>query len=98
MSKRVSINILLFARLQCAAFTAIGVVCGAVYAFGGIALDLATDGLNTGSILALLALIGMPLLFAVIGFVFGSIQALTLNLLSPLLSRVGISIPYSYRS
>lgn len=56
-------------------FAVIGLICGVVYAVGGAIFDLAHGGLNAGSALALLALIGMPLLAALSGLVIGHVLA-----------------------
>ncbi len=45
----------------------IGLLPGALYGLGGLFTDLVTTGFNLGTLLALLALIGIPLIFAVIG-------------------------------
>ena len=53
-----------------------GLVCGILYAFGGALIDLLTVGLNAGTLMAFGALVGMPLIFAALGFVFGWVIAL----------------------
>ena len=45
----------------------LGAVFGIVYAFGGLVIDALTTGLNQGTALAFLALIGMPVIGAAIG-------------------------------
>ena len=42
-----------------------GLVLGGIYAFGGVVVDWTTTGFNAGTALAMLALIGMPLLLAI---------------------------------
>lgn len=59
---------------------ALGFVCGVLYAFGGLVYDLQTTGVNPGTALAFGALVGMPLLFAAVGFVLGSLGALATRL------------------
>lgn len=49
----------------------IGLVCGIVYSVGGAIHDLGTTGLNWGSGLAFLAILGMPLMGGVAGLLFG---------------------------
>ncbi len=49
----------------------IGLALGVVYSFGGLVVDLVTTGLNWGTAMAFMALIGMPALFGVIGLVLG---------------------------
>lgn len=48
-----------------------GLVLGTLYSVGGLFIDLTTTGLNAGTALAFLALIGMPLIFGAIGAVTG---------------------------
>jgi hypothetical protein len=38
-----------------------------LYSFGGLIVDLFTIGLNRGTALAFLALLGMPAIFALVG-------------------------------
>ena len=66
----------------------IGFLFGVIYSFGGLAIDTlvslgwispavaSTPGLSYGTILAFGALVGMPLIFAVFGFVIGFVGAL----------------------
>lgn len=54
----------------------VGLACGALYAVGGFFIDLFTIGLNWGTALAFLALIGMPILFAAAGCCVGALVAL----------------------
>jgi ABC-type proline/glycine betaine transport system permease subunit len=74
------INILSLAKLQAILFGLLGVLCGILYSVGGFIYDLFTVGLNYGSALAFLALLGMPLLFLIVGFVLGFIQAILYNI------------------
>ena len=55
--------------------TFIGLIAGILYAFGGATHELLTGTLNSGIALVFLALIGMPIVFAVYGFVAGAIGA-----------------------
>lgn len=50
---------------------ALGLVCGVLYSFGGLIVDLLTVGLNGGTALAFLALLGMPAIFAFVGLLGG---------------------------
>lgn len=54
----------------------VGLVCGILYAFGGLVSDLATTGVNRGTALAFLALLGMPLAFGAAGWAFGWLAGL----------------------
>ena len=57
-------------------FAKIGLVLGVLYSFGGAVYDFFTTGLNGGTALAFLALIGMPFIFALIGLVVGVIESI----------------------
>lgn len=50
---------------------AVGLGLGILYSVGGFFVDLFTTGLNGGTLLAFGALIGMPAIFGVAGFVLG---------------------------
>lgn len=58
-----------------------GLVCGVLYSFGGLVVDLLTIGLNGGTALAFFALIGMPVLFGAAAFVAGGLAGVLLRLL-----------------
>ncbi|RDI91114.1 hypothetical protein Ob7_06623 [Thermosipho africanus Ob7] len=74
------INIFKMAKLQALLFFPLGILSGFIYSIGGLIYDLLKTGsVNMGTFLAFLAIIGMPLLFYVIGFIFGIIEALMFN-------------------
>lgn len=50
----------------------LGLLCGVLYSFGGVVVDLLTIGLNWGTLMAFGALIGMPVIFGASGFLFGA--------------------------
>ena len=56
-----------------------GLACGVLYSVGGFFYDLFTVGLNGGTALAFMALVGMPALFGVAGFLAGLLAALVVN-------------------
>ena len=69
-----------FATFQAFLFGLIGLLAGFIYSVGGFFYDLIFDeGLNTGSTLAFFALIAMPLLFSITGFVLGLLEAILYN-------------------
>lgn len=55
---------------------ALGLILGVLYSFGGLINDMMTTGLNTGTALAFLALIGMPAIFGAVGSCLGLILGL----------------------
>ena len=75
----------------------IGLVAGFLYSFGGAAVDVlvttgliasaSTPGVSWGTALAFLALVGMPVYFAVFGFAAGAIGAFLYGLVA---GRIGL--------
>ncbi len=59
---------------------ALGLACGILYSVGGLLYDLLTTGLNWGTALAFMAIVGMPLLFGTVGFVLGALVAIASGL------------------
>ena len=59
-----------------------GLVAGLIYSIGGLFIDIFTIGLNKGTALAFLAILGMPIYFASIGFITGIVGAWAYNLVS----------------
>ncbi len=84
MAKLRKIGVLCLAKLQATMMAITGLIAGIVYSFGGAIYDLFTTGtVNLGTALAFLALIGMPVIFAITGFVAGAILAPLYNLAAP---------------
>lgn len=79
MAKLKRIGILSLAKFQALIMAIIGLICGIVYSLGGFFYELTSSSLNTGTALAFLALLGMPLLFAAVGYVAGIIEAILYN-------------------
>jgi hypothetical protein len=50
----------------------LGLATGVLYAGGGFVIDLVTTGLNLGTALAFMAIVGMPVIFAGVGFLGGA--------------------------
>jgi len=90
MGKLQRIKIFAFAKFQAFLTGLVGVICGIIYSFGGLIIDTLvsidwissseTPGLSFGTFLAFGALIGMPIIFIVIGFFLGIIEAILNNL------------------
>ena len=84
------IDVLKNAALQAKIAALIGLILGIIYSVGGFFIDLLvtfsviatpeTPGLSYGTLLAFGALIGMPLIAAVIGFTYGLIGGFLYNL------------------
>ncbi len=78
-----TIQITSLARLEAVAMAVLGLIAGLLYAVGGLVYDLFVGGgLNAGTALAFMAIPGMPLLFAAVGFLAGALHALLCNLVS----------------
>lgn len=86
------LNIISFATFQSVLFALIGLVLGIIYSIGGFLVDclvslnlleaenMNTPGLSYGTILALGAIIGMPVIAAIIGFALGILEAVLYNI------------------
>jgi len=78
----------------------LGLAAGILYSFGGFIIDTLvslewitsseTPGLSYGTLLAFGALIGMPIIFAVFGFVAGLIVAILFNILAKWFGGIAI--------
>ncbi len=91
MKKLKHIKVFAFAKFQAVLVTLLGALCGIIYSFGGLLIDalvslellspeaMKTPGLSHGTLLAFGALIGMPLIGAIIGFLVGIIEAILYN-------------------
>jgi hypothetical protein len=89
MKKNNKINIWSLAKFQAILMTLIGLLLGILYSFGGLIVDTLvslewissseTLGLSYGTLLAFGALIGMPVIGCVLGFVLGLIEAVLYN-------------------
>jgi len=90
MAKIKKIDVMSFGKLQAFIMLFAGLLAGIVYSFGGLIIDTLvslgwitsseTSGLSYGTVLAFGAVIGMPLIFAIFGFIFGLIEAFIYNL------------------
>lgn len=84
-------SVVQFAFYTALFFAIVGVLCGILYSFGGLIIDAGvsigwlspesweTPGLSKGTILAFGALIGMPWIFAVMGFVAGIVVGIVIS-------------------
>jgi prepilin signal peptidase PulO-like enzyme (type II secretory pathway) len=91
MAKCHRVKVFAFAKFQAVFSALLGVVVGTLYAFAGLVIDLlvsaellsatlfATHGLSFGTFLAFGALVGMPIIFALLGYIFGLLEALLYN-------------------
>ena len=99
MKKIKRIRIFHFAQFQALLTGLLGLLCGILYSFGGLLIDILvslgwlspeameTPGLSYGTFLAFGALFAMPLIFAVVGFVGGIVEAILFNLFAKWFGR-----------
>ncbi len=66
-----------------------GLVCGVFYSVGGFFYDLFTMGLNWGTAMAFMALVGMPVIFSTVGFIVGALIACVARGARMVLFRMG---------
>jgi len=82
MARLQRLGVLFSAKLQAIQWGCVGVIAGVFYAVGGFLYELVTGTLNSGTLLAFGALIGMPLVFGAFGFLAGVIGAVLYNLVA----------------
>ena len=70
----------------------VGLIAGILYSFGGFFYEVLNNTLNSGTALAFLALIGMPVIFAFFGFILGTIGAILYNITSKLIGGIEMDI------
>jgi hypothetical protein len=91
MARPRTIRVLSFAKFQSVLMAYVGLIAGILYSFGGAIYDIASTGsVNLGTALAFLALIGMPVAFAVVGVTLGLIEAVLYNFFAGLLGGIDI--------
>jgi len=89
MTKLKKIGVLSSSKLFAVLMGVIGLITGIIYSFGGAIYDVITTGsVNLGTALAFFALIGMPIIFALPGFIIGSIGAFLYNLVADWIGEI----------
>lgn len=93
MVKTKKIKVFRYAIFQAIIMAFAGLVAGLIYSVGGFFIDALvsmgwitsteTPGLSYGTVLAFGAIIGMPLYFALFGFIAGIVGAFLYNLFLP---------------
>jgi hypothetical protein len=93
-----------YAKFHAVIFAFIGLFAGIVYSFGGLIYDVfisvgwgsstsaGTPGLSFGTVLAFGALIGMPIIFAAVGYLTGLIEASLYNVFSGWFGGIDLDI------
>jgi hypothetical protein len=102
MPKSKKIDLFSFTKLHTLIGALAGLILGIIYSFGGLIIDTLvtlgwitsqeTPGLSQGTLLAFGALIGMPAIFAIFGFIVGIIGAILYNLFSKFLPEIDLDI------
>ena len=107
MAKLKKIGVLSFAKLQAVIMAIVGLIAGILYSFGGLIIDVlvsigwissasaSTPGLGFGTVLAFGALIGMPIIFATVGFIVGLIEAFLYNLFARWFGGIEIEMDFT---
>lgn len=92
MAKLKKIGILFSAKLLGIYGAGVGLIAGIIYSFGGFIYDAIYTMLNYGTALAFLSLIGMPVMFALFGFILGIIGAIFYNLVIRFMGGIELDI------
>ena len=92
MKKTDKIKILAYAKIQTIVMAFVGLVMGLIYSIGGAIYDLQTIGINEGTALAFMAILIMPLYFAIFGFLTGIVGAFLYNLYTKKFSGINLNI------
>lgn len=79
MKKAKPVDAKYLAELNGIVFAFVGLITGLFYGIGGFFYDLNQDALSVGTVYALFAILIMPALFAIGGYLFGFIEAKTYN-------------------
>lgn len=82
MARIIRLGAASLAKLLALMMASLGFLVGVLYSVGGFLFELSAGTLNSGTALAFLALLGMPLLFALAGCVAGLILAPLYNSLA----------------
>jgi hypothetical protein len=102
MEKIKKLGVFSLAKFQAVLGALIGLVLGILYAFGGLIIDTLvtigwmttneTPGLSYGTVLAFGALVGMPIIFSVAGFLLEFIEAVLYNFTAKWFGGLGLDI------
>jgi hypothetical protein len=92
MAKLKRLGVLFSAKLQAILMAFLGLIAGILYSFGGALYDLSTGGFSSGTALAFMALVGMPVMFALFGFFVGGIGAFLYNLALKRISGIEVEL------
>ena len=95
MAKLKKVGVLFLAKLLTIIMVFIGIIAGTLYAVGGAIYDvLTTNSVHLGTALAFLALLGMPIIFGLVGFLAGVIGALIYNIVARWFGGIELEIDH----
>ena len=104
MKKRIHIKPISLAKLQAVLFGLLGLLAGIIYAVGGLIIDVSvsagwaasvaaeTPGLSIGTLLAFGAIVGMPGIGLIVGFVTGFVEAVCFNTWTKIFGKVRVGL------
>lgn len=91
MKKDTRLSLIALTKLHVIVFTFVGLLAGILYSFGGLVYDAAMGSLGYGTVLAFGALIGMPMIGAIVGIVARIVEWLLFRIASGLLGGIEIN-------
>ena len=86
------ISVLSMAKLHGIVLGFVGCILGILYSFGGAIYDFFTIGLNPGTAMAFGALIAMPIIFGIAGYIAGAVIAVLFNVLAYFIGGIDLNI------
>ncbi|NKI26966.1 hypothetical protein HCG49_10370 [Arenibacter sp. 6A1] len=93
MARLKKINVLALAKFQAVLMAPLGMITGIIYSFGGTVYDIISTGsVNYGTALAYVALVVQPIMFAIVGFLIGIVEALLYNLIAKRFGGMNIEL------
>lgn len=92
MTTLTKIGVYSAAKVLAGVMAIVGLLAGLVYALGGAIYDIMTGAVGSGTALAFLAILGMPVLFAAAGAGVGAVGAWAFNRTAARLGGVDITL------
>jgi len=92
MAQTKKIKVFSYAKIQAIVMAFVGLIAGVLYSGIGAIYDSVTGSLGVGTVLAFMALVGMPILFAAFGFLTGLVGVVLFNLASKWIGGIELSI------
>ncbi len=89
------IGVLFSAKLVAILMAFVGLLAGVLYAGIGAIYDATRGSLNVGTVLAFMAIVGMPAVFAASGFVAGAIGAFLYNVFARWFGGIALEMDFT---